>query len=195
METERIRAFIAADLPDASKRALRGLQDRLKAGGRANVRWVDPGSIHLTLKFLGNIDVVMIQRILAVMAEAAGGVRPFPIELKGLGVFPNLSRVRVVWVGLGGEVEKLAVIQKRIEAGLVPLGFTAEARPFAPHFTLGRVREQATSEERRRLGQLIAGTSFEGGGRFNVGDIHLMKSQLTREGPIYTRIGSVEFKS
>jgi 2'-5' RNA ligase len=192
METERIRAFIAADLPAESKRALRDLQDRLKTGGRANVKWVDPGSIHLTLKFLGNIDAAMIERIVAVMAEAVRGVRPFPVELKGLGVFPGLSRVRVVWVGMGGEVEKLALVQQRIEAGLVPLGFVAEARPFAPHFTLGRVREQASPEERRRLGQVIQSTSFEGGGRFNVDAIHLMKSQLTREGPIYTGIGSVE---
>jgi 2'-5' RNA ligase len=192
METELIRAFIAADLPAESKRALRGLQDRLKAGGRANVKWVDPDSIHLTLKFLGNIDTGMIGRIVAVMAGAVLDVKPFPLELKDLGVFPNPNRVRVVWVGMGGEVEKLAVIQKRIETGLVPLGFAAEARPFAPHFTLGRVREQASPEERRRLGQLVAGTPFEGGGRFNVDAVHLMKSQLTREGPIYTRINSIQ---
>jgi 2'-5' RNA ligase len=191
MENERIRSFIATDLPEESKRALRSLQNRLKKGS-APVKWVDPGSIHLTLKFLGNIDAGMTERLMAVIAEAVRGLKPFPVELKGLGVFPNLNRVRVVWVGMGGEVEKLAVIQQRIEAGLVPLGFPAEERPFAPHFTLGRVREPASPEERRSLGQLIAGTAFEGGGAFNVDAVHLMKSQLTHQGPIYSRLGSVE---
>jgi len=194
MEIERIRSFIATDLPEESKRALRGIQNRLKKGYDAPVKWVDPNSIHLTLKFLGNIDAGMTGRILAVIAEAVRGVKPFQVELKGLGVFPNPNRVRVVWVGMGGDIEKLAAIQRRIEADLVPLGFPAENRPFSPHFTLGRVREQAAPEERRLLGQLVTGTVFEGGGCFTVDAVHLMKSQLTHQGAIYTKIGSVELK-
>jgi 2'-5' RNA ligase len=192
MATERMRAFIAADLPEASKRALRALQDSLKAEARASVKWVDPASVHLTLKFLGNIDAGLTGRILEVMAASVRGVKPFPLEVRGLGAFPNLNRVRVVWVGLGGELGRLSLVQQHIEAGLVPLGFAAEAREFSPHFTLARVRDQASPEERRGLGQLIGGTTFEGGGRFTVDAVHLIKSQLTREGPIYTRIGSAE---
>jgi 2'-5' RNA ligase len=196
METERIRSFIATDLPDASKRALRALQNRLKKGyDNAPVKWVDPNSIHLTLKFLGGIDVAMTARLLAVISEAVRGVRPFQVELKGLGVFPNPNRVRVVWVGMGGDVDKLAFIQERIETGVVPLGFPAENRPFSPHFTLGRVREQASPEERRRLGQLVAEAVFEGGGCFTIDAVHLIKSQLTHQGAIYTKIGSVELSS
>jgi 2'-5' RNA ligase len=194
MENESIRAFIAAELPAASKRALRALQDRLRSGSRAPVKWVDPGSIHLTLKFLGGIGASMVPRILDVMAGAVRGVRPFAVELRGLGAFPNLNRVRVVWVGLSGEIEALALVQKRIETGLVPLGFPAEARAFSPHFTLGRVREQASPDERLRLGELIAATTFDAGERFAVDALHLMKSQLTREGPIYSRLGSVELR-
>ncbi len=193
MENERIRTFIATDLPAESREALRGLQDRLRLGSRAPVKWVDPDSIHLTLKFLGGIEAGLVPRILDVIVESVRGVRPFQVELKELGAFPSLNRVRVVWVGLGGEIDKLALVQRRIEAGLVPLGFPAEGRAFSPHFTLARVREQATPDERRRLGELIAATTFEAGGRFNVDAIHLMKSQLTREGPIYSRLGSVDF--
>jgi 2'-5' RNA ligase len=195
MEDERIRTFIATDMPGESRRALRVLQDRLRSGSPSStgrVKWVDPDSIHLTLKFLGGIEAGMVPRVLDVMAGAVRDVKPFPVELKGLGAFPNLSRVRVVWVGLAGEIEKLALVQKRIEAGLAPLGFPAEERAFSPHFTLGRVREQASLDERRRLGELIAATTFEAGGRFTVDALHLMKSQLTREGPIYSRLGSVE---
>jgi 2'-5' RNA ligase len=192
MASPMIRAFIAADLPAESKRLLRQVQDRLKTAGRADVKWVDPGSIHVTLKFLGNIDDGSTGRILDVIAEAVRGVPPFPVELRGLGVFPSPGRVRVVWVGLGGEVEKLGIIQKRIETGLVPLGFEAEARPFAPHFTLGRVRDQVPPDERRRLGQTVTATPFAGGGRFVVEAIHLMQSRLTRERPVYSKIGSIK---
>jgi 2'-5' RNA ligase len=195
MENESIRTFIAVDMPAESKRALRVLQDSLKKGSRAPVKWVDPGSIHLTLKFLGATGAGLVPRILEVIAGAVRGVKPFPVELKGLGAFPNLNRARVVWVGLAGDIEKLAVIQGRIEVGLVPLGFPAEGRAFSPHFTLGRVREQASPDERRRLGELIAATTFDAGGRFTVEAVHLIKSQLTREGPIYSRLGSVEMKS
>jgi RNA 2',3'-cyclic 3'-phosphodiesterase len=192
METPRIRSFIAVELPEELKRALRSVQNRLKKANDAPVKWVDPGSVHLTLKFLGGIEAEMTGRILDMMAGTVRGVKPFPVEVQGLGVFPNLSRVRVVWVGLGGEVEKLGLVQQRLEAGLAPLGFAAEDRPFSPHLTLGRVREQASPDERRRLGELIAATAFEGAGCFTVSAVHLMKSQLTHQGAIYSRLGSVE---
>jgi 2'-5' RNA ligase len=100
----------------------------------------------------------------------------------------------VVWVGLTGDTETLGRLQKRIDDNLSPLGFTVEARPFTPHLTLARVREQATPDERQALGRLVAGTAIEGGGSLNVNAVHLMRSQLTREGPVYTRIDSVKLK-
>ena len=82
------------------------------------MKWVDPYSIHLTLKFLGNVAVDRIDPITAAMEEAAQGVSPFPLEVEGLGVFPNLRRVQVVWVGVSGEVDKLAQLQQRLESNL-----------------------------------------------------------------------------
>ena len=158
------------------------------------MRWVDPNIIHLTLKFLGDIDENITGRITAVIEEAAGSINSFQLKISGLGVFPNPRRVQVVWVGLTGELEKLGGLQKNIESGLVPLGFKAESRPFTPHLTLGRVRERARPEERQDLGRLIEGMSFETASSLNVDAVNLMKSQLTREGPIYTRLSSVELK-
>jgi len=190
----QIRSFITVELSGEVKQALTRLQEKLRAGSRAPVRWVDPNNIHLTLKFLGDIDENITGRITAVMEEAASGTYPFHLEVSGLGVFPNPRRVQVVWVGLSGQVEKLGKLQKRIESGLVPLGFAAESRSFTPHLTLARVRDRATPQERQDLGRLIEGMRFESGASMNVDSVNLMKSQLTREGPIYSRLGSVKLK-
>lgn len=191
---EQIRSFIAIELPREIKLAIASLQDKLKASGGAPVRWVDPDNIHLTLKFLGDIDTGITGRIAAALEEAARGTHPFKVEVSGLGVFPNPRRVQVVWVGLTGELEKLGQLQKRIEDGLVPLGFPAEGRAFTPHLTLARVRDYAGPDERQKLGQLIEKTEFDVKYAIKVNTVQLMRSQLTREGPVYTRISTIELK-
>jgi 2'-5' RNA ligase len=191
---EQIRSFIAVELPDELKLALTRLQTQLKTGSQAPVKWVDPYNIHLTLKFLGDISTDMVGKITVVIEEAAGGIPPFRLEVKGLGVFPSFKRVQVVWVGVTGEVEQLSRLQRRIDSGLASLGFAPESRPFTPHLTLARVRDRATPQERQNLGQLIDSTSFQTAGHFNVDSVQLMRSQLTREGAVYSRIGSVKLK-
>jgi len=158
------------------------------------VKWVDPDNIHLTLKFLGNTDSGIVGKITSALEEAVRGTPPFSIEVGGLGVFPNTRHVRVVWVGLTGEVAKLGQLQQRIETVLVPLGFAAESRSFTPHLTLGRVNDYASPGERQDLGQLVTGTAFEARYKINVDAVHLIKSQLTREGPIYSKIGTVALR-
>lgn len=191
---EKIRAFIAIELSEQVKEALTKLQGRLKSDSRAPVRWTDQKGTHLTLQFLGNVDAGMTGQITAAMEAAADGIHPFHLEVSGLGVFPNTSRVRVVWVGLKGDLQILEQLQKRIEVALSPLGFKPEARPFTPHLTLGRVREEARPDERRNLGQLIAGMKDSIDSPLDVGSVHLFRSQLRPAGPIYTRIASVELK-
>jgi len=189
---EQIRSFIAIELPDELKLALAQLQDKLKSSRQSGVKWVDPYGIHLTLRFLGNIDADRVSAITEAMEAAAQGISPFHLEVKDVGAFPNLRRVQVIWVGVSGEVGKLGQLQQRLESNLTPLGFTAEARPFTPHLTLARLRNQASLDERQRLGQLIASTKFEVAYSIEVEAINLMRSQLTREGAIYSRISSVK---
>jgi 2'-5' RNA ligase len=191
---EQIRSFIAIELPDELKAGLTRLQARLKAGTQSPIKWVDPNSIHLTLKFLGNIPADTTGDVTGAMEAAARGIPPFRLEVKGLGVFPSLKRVQVIWVGVGGEVDRLGQLQKRLESSLTPLGFTPESRPFTPHLTLARLRDRASPDDRQRVGQLIAGTGFETAYSIAVDAINLMKSQLTREGAIYSRISSVRLK-
>jgi 2'-5' RNA ligase len=191
---EQIRSFIAIELPDELKAGLAQIEARLRSGEPPWVKWVAPYSIHLTLKFLGNIAVDRISEISGAMSEAAQGIPPFRLEVSELGVFPNLRRVQVAWVGISGEVDKLGQLQQRIESNLVPLGFAPESRAFTPHLTLARLRNQVSLDERQRFGQLIAGTGFEASHTIKVDAIHLMRSQLTREGAIYSRISSVRLK-
>jgi 2'-5' RNA ligase len=190
---EQLRCFIAVELPEEVKAALSRLQGQLKPG-QFPVKWVNPYSIHLTLKFLGNVDAGMTSQLTGAIAEAAQGVSPFNLEIRELGVFPNLRRVQVVWVGVSGEVEKLLQLQKGIESSLAKLGFAPESRAFTPHLTLGRVRERASADERQKLGELISGTRFEAENAFPVNAISLIRSQLTREGAIYSQISSVELE-
>ena len=191
---EQIRSFIAIELPNELKLELTQLETRLKSAKQPWVKWVNPEGIHLTLKFLGNIAADMTGEITRAMEEAIQGISPFHLEVRELGVFPNLRRVQVAWVGISGEVDKLSQIQKRIETALTPLGFAPESRPFTPHLTLARLRDQASPDERQRFGQLIASTKFEVACTIEVDAISLMRSQLTREGAIYSRISSVELR-
>ena len=191
---EQLRCFIAIELPDEIRAGLSRLQAQLKSGNQPKVKWVDPYGIHLTLKFLGNVSGDRISQITGAIGQAAQGASPFHLEVKGLGVFPNLRRVQVAWVGITGEVDKLAQLQQRIESNLARLGFAPELRPFTPHLTLARVRDQASPDERQRFGQLIASTKFETAYPLHVDAISLMRSQLTREGAIYSQISSVELK-
>ena len=192
---EQVRSFIAIELPDELKLELSQLVAQLKSGEQSWVKWVDPYNIHLTLKFLGNVAVDRLDDITGAIEKAAQGIAPFHLEVKELGVFPNLRRVQVAWVGISGEVDKLSQLQQRIESNLAPLGFAPESRPFVPHLTLARLRDQASLAERQRFGQLITGTRFEAANAIKVNAIRLMRSQLTREGAIYSRISSVGLKN
>ncbi len=190
---EQIRSFIAVELPGEVKQALAGLQAKLKGNGR-QVKWVEPENLHLTLQFLGNIDAGTVKDITAAITQGAIGTHPFTLEVGGLGMFPGAERVQTIWVGLSGEMEKLIGLQRAIGANLQKLGFEPEKRPFTPHLTLGRVKDFVQNQERALLGQLVTRTPWNGKYRVSVTAVNLMKSQLTREGPIYSKLATVPLK-
>lgn len=190
---EQIRSFIAIELPQELKLELGRLQASLKVD-KPRIKWVNPEGMHLTLKFLGNVPATSINDITQAMTESAAKVSPFKLEVGHLGVFPNMKRVQVVWVGLGGELDRIKQLHKLLEINLSRLGFAAEKRPFSPHLTLARVGNEASPDERQRFGELIATTSFETDKVIPVNSIVFMKSQLTSQGAIYTKIGLAELK-
>ena len=189
---EQIRAFIAIELSEELKASLARLQELIKLGSESCVKWVDPQGMHLTLKFLGNISVDKVSAISEAIAEVARSVAPFRLELTESGAFPNTKAPRVAWVGLGGDLESLLRLQRGIDQALIPLGFPPEARAFSPHLTLGRVRDQATPQERRRLGERMASLEVQGQPSLYVDRVSLMRSQLTSKGAIYSRLSAAE---
>jgi len=190
MNKETIRAFIAIELTDDMKNELEEIKSVLMSGNSTPAKWVNTESIHLTLQFLGDISPDRITEITDAMKYGVNGIPAFQVQLAGLGVFPNPARTRVVWAGITGDVKQLIQLQKNIGIEMKKLGFHPEKREFSPHLTLARVRDHATQDERKRLGDLVTGTPFTGGS-MNISAVNLMKSHLTRQGALYTRLGSV----
>lgn len=176
---ESIRTFIAIELPEEVKNGLRSLQARLKSSNPNTAKWVDPGSIHLTLKFLGETHLELIPAITSALDNIAAVVPPFSLSVTDLGAFPNLHRVQIVWVGLTGDLPILNRLQRDIETVISPLGFPTEKRTFLPHLTLARMRDTASSQARQMLGSLLSGTRIDIPMKLRVGSVSLMQSRLT----------------
>jgi 2'-5' RNA ligase len=140
---ERLRLFVALLLEPVLLKAASEQRAHLASLDTTRaVRWVEPGGLHLTLKFLGEVDAERLEAIRRAIATAA--VHPAPrLGLAGCGAFPNAARPRVIWLGLAGDLERLGEIQQHVEAALEPLGWSPESRPFAAHVTVGRCRDAA----------------------------------------------------
>jgi len=193
-ETEQIRSFVAIELSQNVKTGLAKLLSELGKTRHPFVKWVNPESIHLTLKFLGNIPFKQVAEINRLMEEAVQGTLPFHLEVSELGAFPNLKRPRVLWISIKGEIDTLLSLQQSIDSALAPLGFAEEKRPFTPHLTLARLRERTSPAERKIFAELVMSTNFESSYPLEVKTISLMRSQLLPEGAIYTRLFALKLQ-
>ncbi len=193
---EQIRTFIAVELEEAQKRALRDVQETLKAerAGRY-VRWVAPEAIHLTLKFLGGVDADRMPALQSALDQACAGIPPFTLSLAGLGAFPNTRRPNVVWVGIGGETGTVARLAEQIDRACASLGFPAETRPFSPHLTLGRVKRDVRPADQQFVGEMVAQAEVGDLGECRVSHVNIMKSDLRPTGSVYARLYAVQLKS
>ena len=186
-----LRAFIALQIPQAARLVLAEAIQSLGDGISTGMRWVDPSGIHLTLKFLGDVEPGQVDHILAAIRTSAGSVTPFCINLTGLGIFPNEKKPRVVWAGIQGDLDSLGELQGRIERASWGLGFAREKWPFSPHLTLGRVKDQISDAERRQVGAVAHSLSLSTDEPWTVDAVHLIRSQLNPSGAIYSTLGSV----
>jgi 2'-5' RNA ligase len=183
-----IRTFIAIELTAECRESLAGVQKRLIPAGKG-VKWVRPEAIHLTLKFLGNIDEAQVEPVSEAMAQAAASCPPLRLRLKGVGAFPGVSRPRVVWVGVVGDTQPLGALQRDLEARLARLGFEPEARAFSPHLTVGRVRDFPSSGRGKSpLAEAIVALSGLELEEFEAGELILFRSELRPGGAVYTRL-------
>jgi len=152
------------------------------------VKWVQPENIHLSLKFLGDVDAAREPELRAALKRAAGTLsepRPLTLQVTGLGVFPDYHRPRVLWAGVTPD-PALELLQHGVEQAFAPLGFPTEARPFRPHVTLSRAARAARDARPRAfagLEELLSGIDFDE--TVTVTDVDLMQSTLQAEGPVY----------
>jgi len=175
-----IRAFIAIHLPENVKQALGQVSDQLAAlAPPGSVRWVRPELLHLTLRFLGDTAVTHLPRLAAALDQATARHAPCTLRLGRVGCFPNCRRPRVIWAGLQGDLAQVTALKQALDGALAPLGWPTEDRPFAPHLTLGRVTDS-------RKAQGAAWETRVEALEVPVTAVHLVESQLTPRGPIYT---------
>ena len=179
-----MRAFIAVDLDTAIRQRLAAAQERLRGAG-CTIKWVRPDRMHLTLKFLGEIDPGAVGDVADAMAAATEVVAPFELRLLGLGSFPPRGAPRVVWAGVVDASGQLAALHKRLERELGTLGFEGEPRAFRPHLTLGRVKEPRGGDRLRAA--VGAEPDVDLGGQ-TVEELVLFESVLSSQGPTYTAL-------
>jgi len=177
-----IRSFLAIELPEAIRRKIEEVQNDLKLS-HADVRWVSPEKIHLTLKFFGSIDESRIDPIVKSIGGPTQTSSPFSLAVRGMGAFPHLKNPRVIWMGLVDEKEILPSFQRELEKELRKIGFESEDRPFHPHLTLGRMKSNQGRDELIGRMEKYREEQF---GDFQVEKVVLLKSDLRPSGPIYT---------
>jgi 2'-5' RNA ligase len=187
LSDERIRSFIAVDLDDAGiKEKITKAQKDLEQTG-ADLKLVEPKIMHLTLRFLGEIPESTIQKV----KEILDGVRfqSFEAKFSGIGAFPNLNRINVVWVGIVSGHEELREIFEQVEPKLRQVGLAPDNKGFNPHLTIARVR---SGRNRLALADVVSKMKDVEFGNMPVAFVRLKKSTLTTKGPIYTTIHEVQ---
>ena len=186
-----VRAFIAVDMSQEAREALADVISELQGTGISGVRWASSGGIHLTLKFLGDIESTQVDPTLEGIGRAAEASEPFTLSISELGAFPGPNNPRVIWVGLKGDLEPLGNLQQRIDHEVQSaLGLPLETRPFTPHLTVGRLWDRVSSEQRHSVGKAISDVAVRSEVRWQVTEVDLVRSTLAPSGAQYDILGS-----
>lgn len=182
-----MRLFIALNMPESERERLYQALAPLREAG-IPVRWLPAESMHLTLKFLGEVRPNLVARIEQAMAAAAEKSTAFQVAMGGFGAFPTLRQPRVLWLRVDAS-PALRCLKHDIEWEMAPLGFEREVRAFTPHITIARAQSDAGAGDFRDLDRLLAKVDYEG--ELSVEALDLMRSQLTPAGARYERISRV----
>jgi 2'-5' RNA ligase len=181
--SEFVRAFLAFEIdnPEVKKR-LTDMQ-ALAAQTGADLKPVEPENIHMTIRFLGDITKNIVEKIYMEMQQTK--FKPFPVQLTGLGVFPNLIYPRVLWAGITIGAEQLQNVVSQIEPKLLGLGLQPERNAFSPHLTIARVR---SAQNKAQLADLVTKNAKYDFGSIEAKCLRLKRSELTPNGPIYSTL-------
>ncbi|MCF8069161.1 MAG: RNA 2',3'-cyclic phosphodiesterase [Desulfobacterales bacterium] len=186
-QLDTIRTFIAIEISEQARTTVCGIQNDLKSRG-FKAKWIQPENIHLTLKFLGDISPEKVEDITAAMISAAETYLPVQLFVKGVGVFPNVKRPRIIWSGVTGDLDSLTGLQKSLDKKFETLGFASEKRPFKGHLTIARTKHQLDSKKMVDAIEAFRGKSSE---PFLADRIILFQSELNNTGAVYTPLKSV----
>jgi 2'-5' RNA ligase len=179
----RLRTFIAVEVDKTIRDRLIALQEKLARSG-VDVRWVEPDNLHVTLLFLGEVVDRDLAAICKGAAEGSQRVPAFDMQVEKVGCFPNVRRPRTVWAGIGAGAAELCRLHDEIEGPLLDLGcYRREERAYTPHITLGRVKGDGPTQ---LLTMALAKEADWQGGQVQVREVHVMSSELTPDGPVYT---------
>ena len=180
MSEGAVRSFVAVLLPDRMRAGLAAVSAELR-GQTRGLAWVRADNLHLTLRFLGEIEPGILEQVRDAVVAAATAVAPFTVSLGGLGGFPSGRAPRVLWASVAAGGAELGTLYAALEAALVVRGMPGESRPFHPHVTLARARDPRGAGD---LGSVLGmGPAF---GEVRVGALHLMRSQLDPRGSRYS---------
>ena len=188
MANEVVRCFIAVELPVDLIKQLKDFQEGLKSPGVNPAKWVDPASMHLTLKFLGDVDVQNLAALKDETGVAVRSSRRFHLVTGRTGFFPDHRRPRVFWLGLEGDIDALVMLHKAIDDAISKLGYARESRPFTAHLTLARLKEESNINDRGKFARTVQTAVFVPPCNMEVNSVALMSSRLTPRGAIYTRL-------
>ncbi len=186
-----VRLFVAVEITEETRNKLAAFQDKLKKAA-ADVGWVAPENLHITLKFIGYIDEEKIEEVRNIIKDSVTHIKPFNLSYAGVGAFPTPKSPRVIFAQAIDTGEALAKIHERLDNQLMALGVEHEARKFDAHLTVGRVKT------RRNVTKLMESLNSYNGFNFgleHITQVVLMKSTLSPEGPIYTKLHSVDLVS
>lgn len=188
MTASAIRTFIAVELDNSVKAHIAAVIEFLRAEQIEGLRLARAEGVHLTLKFLGDINTAQVPKVADAMTQVAARQTEFNLNLGMPGVFPNERRARVLWLGVEGDLQPLRLLQADVEEQLTGIGFPAERKRFNPHLTIGRMHHRATQESRRRAADALSYLPSPANQEFSVSAVSLMKSILRLGGAVYERI-------
>jgi 2'-5' RNA ligase len=184
-----LRSFIAIEIPLEIQQNIYKETSRLRKEIDGLVRWVPAENVHLTLKFLGDVSPSNLEFLMQMLRNEADTMSGFTLHLAGLSSFPSLKRPRVIYIGIHAPAA-LDALHRGIESASRRLGYETEERPFSPHLTLGRVKQNITAVEQQKIRRCIEGTQVDVLGTARVDSVHLYKSELKPSGSVYTRLYS-----
>jgi len=190
LQTQGIRSFIALDIDDKELlNKFATIQKKVHNTG-ADLKLVELKNIHITFKFLGEVNPITLDKVKEGMDEIKASA--FDIKFEEVGTFPNIKRPRVIWVGIKKGLTELQKINDQLDPKLRQLGFVSDRKGFSPHVTIARVRSGRNKKELNDVLTEVKSTQF---GSMQAGYLRLKKSTLTPEGPIYTTIHEVKFNT